>query len=66
MKIIKVVVDKLPVSCWECDLSDQVSGDFMCVLYSIRDIFDVYQRPDWCPLVVELTAPDAVERKDGE
>jgi hypothetical protein len=36
------------------------------VLYSIRDIFDVYQRPDWCPLVVELTAPDAVERKDGE
>ena len=56
MKIIKVIVDELPESCFHCRgaYDDPVNG-YMCnvmikVLYP-KDDFD--KRPDWCPLVTQ-------------
>ena len=52
MKVIKVIVDKVPESCKECIYPNWNSlGDRYCQA-ALRIIYDDKKRPDWCPLVV--------------
>jgi hypothetical protein len=63
MKILKVIVDEVPKSCFWCDLCTQSSDvGSMLVTYNCNIVgksVDAWEsdgkRPDWCPLVAELT-----------
>ena len=68
MKVIKVIVDKVPESCKECIYPNWNSlGDRYCQA-ALRIIYDVHTRPDWCPLILstdievwEVTRPPESE-----
>lgn len=50
MKIIRVIVDWLPVACFDCDFE----GAEMCILVGgLLGRTRYEKRPDWCPLVEE-------------
>ena len=64
MKILKVIVDKVPSGCAECKFFDinynyELRTDFgrevrLCTLNTVElGIFAGVGRPDWCPLVLE-------------
>ncbi len=50
MKVLKVIVDTLPESCWQCFLKN--INCRVCHL-NRRYIEDYDARPDWCPLELE-------------
>jgi hypothetical protein len=48
MKVIKVIVDKVPLMCNYCPFMDDY---FHCELSGGREVWDYKDcRPDWCPL----------------
>ncbi len=52
MKIINIMVDKLPDNCFECDGSDFASHRAVCWYTGEMLGCDRYvRRPDWCPLI---------------
>lgn len=61
MKIIKVIVDKLPDSCDNCDylyfdgkpVAYPICGALLREHDKIEEIFVNDKLPDWCPLVLE-------------
>lgn len=56
MKIIKVLVDELPKSCAECELSREImhTGGMECSAdHSICFWMPHHKRQPWCPLALE-------------
>ena len=53
MKVIKVIVEKLPTSCYQCNFAvDKERGGAECAADNkFRDIRDGGNIPDWCPLI---------------
>lgn len=51
MKILRIVVDKLPEGCYECSLV-VVGVRLMCIV-DRKEIANEKERPSWCPLVQE-------------
>lgn len=59
MKVIAVLVDELPISCYECSLCEDMEGTLICAAswddekqeYPIAGILPIGQ-PEWCKLKV--------------
>lgn len=52
MKVVKVIVDELPESCYVCDGADFAEYSNMC--WYVNEMLEstrYWQRPDWCPLI---------------
>jgi hypothetical protein len=63
MKVLKVLVDKIPESCMGCSYhNDNMCGITFGRLTGIR--FDA--RPDWCPLKKESTPHRFADNTVGE
>jgi hypothetical protein len=65
MEIVKVIVDKLPESCWNCQYYSIGTRKGLEVLPNVCDVWDKAVedcniRPDWCPLVTEAQNIDEV------
>ena len=68
MKIIKVIVDEVPISCYYCPymIYDDEADGYICLAKIVSEfdnlITDTHARPDWCPLIagtlVEVITPD--------
>ena len=54
MKVLKVIVDEVPESCFLCRGAVRKDKDYNCGVV-LRELSrnDFKKRPDWCPLVVE-------------
>jgi hypothetical protein len=70
MSIISVIMDKKPSLCRKCQFSAWNAEDDKpwCTLTFIYMVSNNLPPPEWCPIleINEFTAPNAVERKDGE
>ena len=56
MKIIKIVVDELPICCNDCDFYWMYDGQSMCDILKIDLNHDVYDKKhDLCPLAQLIT-----------
>jgi hypothetical protein len=56
MEVIKVIVDKLPEGCTNCDFDDYMADNALGECMILGREFEPgnsFLRPDWCPLVVE-------------
>lgn len=65
MKIIKVIVDELPNTCWDCarldfDFKGVFKKECPYCLITGGDIMIDYKstRPDWCPLILRQDVID--------
>lgn len=61
MKVIKVIVDKLPEGCTNCDFDDYMVDNALGECMILGKEFEPgnsFLCPDWCPLVEE--DPDAI------
>jgi hypothetical protein len=61
MKIIRVIVDELPMNCANCWLVDVSNNLCRLTLYYI---LNCYVLPNWCPLEVE-ELPNPPEEKEA-
>ena len=53
MKVIKVIVDKVPENCCMCSLMGNDSSLGYCLVGEELESDYVVTRPDWCPLELE-------------
>lgn len=52
-KIVLKIGEELPENCWECDVCQGISPDYLYCLVKHIDVDAHSTRPDWCPLVVD-------------